>query len=309
MKINDLIQGFERKNTQSVANQCVVPILGTKRGDLSDSMMLSVVADSDYSKLTLKSSSNEPTLLPHGTTVMTKDSAQDRLVKHTNIISSNKVIDVHCVAPSDGGHIQEGTEEYSFAPGTLRIKAMEAPEGYDSMWPDSEKFINDSGVSSNRLQDFYKQYDRDLEDFIAQFEIVDSQIGAVVLINGKVRGIELYPSPKLWTGLWRKCLRDCYGAEAIKSIKSGNVFVFKRVIDLDKVNSFDDLDKEYADVSTKFEGDVSKIIESTLDEEVAVTPFLKIDDRFEVKNIESDSMKGQALIQGDELLYLSLTSK
>lgn len=55
---------------------------------------------------------------------------------------------------------------------------------------------------------------------MAEFEHVPDQVGAVILINGQVVGIERAPSCVYWKAVWPRLIRDCYGSLALQLINS-----------------------------------------------------------------------------------------
>ena len=55
-----------------------------------------------------------------------------------------------------------------------------------------------------------------LEQFAAEFEPVDGQIGAIIMFSGVPVGIEIMPTSEHWEAYWKLLLRGCYGAEMVR---------------------------------------------------------------------------------------------
>ena len=60
----------------------------------------------------------------------------------------------------------------------------------------------------------YEKLDHSIEDFVAAFQPVDRQVGAVFLVNGRLAGLELFDAPSTWCKLSPKLVRS-YALDAI----------------------------------------------------------------------------------------------
>ena len=60
----------------------------------------------------------------------------------------------------------------------------------------------------------FEKLGHSLEDFIATFKPVDRQVAAVLLVNGRLAGLELFDAPSTWRKLWPKLVRS-YALDAI----------------------------------------------------------------------------------------------
>lgn len=68
---------------------------------------------------------------------------------------------------------------------------------------------------------FFGRFAQELDRFVAEFESLDGQVGAVVLADGRVLGVERTPTAAYWQTLWAPLLRGCYGAEVIRRQQTG----------------------------------------------------------------------------------------
>jgi hypothetical protein len=55
-----------------------------------------------------------------------------------------------------------------------------------------------------------------LDEFVAEFECVPRQIGAIILVDDQVVGVERAPSHAYWQSVWPCLIRECYGSLAIR---------------------------------------------------------------------------------------------
>ena len=69
--------------------------------------------------------------------------------------------------------------------------------------------------------------------FNAEFEVVDGQRGAIIMINDKIVGIEIAPTHDYWKTVWNSLVRDCYGSEVIRLTMLNLIEEFKTSQELD----------------------------------------------------------------------------
>ena len=78
-------------------------------------------------------------------------------------------------------------------------------------------FNQEMGVpAAGHLEFFLKQFRKELDEFVAEFECVPRQIGAIILVDDQVVGIERAPSHAYWQSVWPCLIRECYGSLAIR---------------------------------------------------------------------------------------------
>jgi hypothetical protein len=65
------------------------------------------------------------------------------------------------------------------------------------------------------LNKLFTHLDKELQQFVAEFETIPGQIGALIIINGKLQGVEIAPSPEYWDSVWEPLIRFSYGPEAV----------------------------------------------------------------------------------------------
>lgn len=313
MKFKQALKTIQFGKPQNVGNMVVIPLISnTEHTDVSEDMLFHISKDSDYAHLTLSNPEDRPSIVPQGATYITKQSAQDRTVLSANVIKpkKEKIVNVGCVESGQGGYISEGTEEFTFVPPTIRAVAMEKDsedhDNYEILWKDIEKYMKKIGMKGIRahISDFYRQFKKELDEFVASFEPVDKQVGAVILINNQVRGIEIYPNYKSWKKVWRGLIRDCYGAEALAFIKKERVVGYKPIINIDKINSLKDLEIETGKVIIKHLEFVREKVDPIINEELESETVNEVDD-FTIDSIRIKDLVGQAIKKGDNLIYIT----
>jgi len=298
---------------QSVGNMTMIPIVSnTEFTEMSEEMLFHISNDNDYSHLTLKNADNKYVIVPQGTSFITKQEAQDRAILSAHVIKPGKenIVNVGCVESSQGGHISSGTEETTFIPATIRIPAMEKDDvnhNYDVLWKDIEKYTKNAGIaSSSHINTFYNHFEKELEEFVASFENVDKQIGAVIIINNQVVGIEIFPNYQNWIKVWRNLIRDSYGADAISMIKQNKVIAIRPIINLDKISDIETLEIEMNKITTETLKLLKQIVNDTINNEIQeLSQFNRVDD-FAINNISMGEMKGQIIKKSDKPIYVTL---
>ena len=312
MKIKDLLSGMRFQMPQNVANMAVLPIVSDREIDeLSSEMVFQIVKDTDYSRLTLENVGDKPVIVPQGTKFVTGSKGQDRTVLSSTVIKpqEKKEMNVGCIQPSETSHIKLGKMEFSFIPARLRVPAILGQESGSCsvLWKDIEKYLKDIGIRGNTMEQFYKSFDKELKEFVAQFEPVEKQLGAVIMINNEVAGIEVYPNYGSWRKIWRLLIRDSYGADALTLIKANKIMCYKPVIDSDKVSTTKDIISQVLGIKANFVSFMNQKIEPFLEQEVEMTEK-EVSSGFKVYNLRSPNLLGQAIIrtEGNKIVYISL---
>ena len=319
MKLKELLKNVKLQNPQIAGNQIVVPLTSeTPLTDVSEDMLISITSDTDYAHLTLKNNNGKPVIVPQGSAWITKKEGQDRATLKVNVVdcTKSKKVDVGCVQSSQGGGIQgTETDELRFIPATIRHAAMKkhtASSGHDNysiIWNDIESYMKKLGIKSGRahIHDFYDHYKKELEEFIAPFEKVENQVGAVILLNNEVVGIELYPNYGAWNKIWRKLIRDSYGSEAIALIKNKQAVSFRPILEADKISSMADLKAEVTKVkvkTTEFIVDkINPILDYTITSQQSGT---SVSFKINTINLTKLGLIGQTEEKNGKIYYLSL---
>lgn len=309
MKVSDVFSELKFQPPMSAGNMMVVPITSRKPLDsMSGEMVLQVTGDDDYSRLTIKNLDDKPTIVPSGMRFYA-NKGQDRVVKKTSIVDaeSEDELYVGCIEPSEANHMARGTDNYSFIPAQLRISTIQKQDSgsYEAIWDDIKKYLADAGVSGNAMKNFYNTFDKELEEFVAQFEPVKDQVGAAVFINNQLAGIEIYPNHGAWLKVWRHLIRDSYGADAIKLIQKKAVVSLRPLVKVDAVNDIEDLEKEVARVKTEYSNFVMEKLNGVLGMELLASEP-SIANEYSVYTVKSDGFIGHLVRNNNKVAFFSL---
>jgi hypothetical protein len=172
--------------------------------------------------LCFENESAYPCIVPSHAAYVVRRAAQDHAMMGAGLVPSKarKSFDTAaCIQERQGGYVPMGSHRMVILPHPLRQPALERRAGHDysKLWPAIRSFNQSMGVtrSAAHLEYFLGQYQAELAQFVAQFEYVPRQVGAIVLINGFVVGIERTPSRAYWRDVWPGLIRGCYGALAL----------------------------------------------------------------------------------------------
>jgi hypothetical protein len=232
--IAEVLKGCTPGKMQSAGYMQMIPLLSEpdmidKRFGPFTGLMTST---HDYGTLHLENRKDFPTILPMGTGVITTQSAQNHATGKVKLMTrmSEATIDTAaCIQDSQGGTIDKGVHNLTILPYSIREKALEIKDkrGYSKLWPAIKAFNADIGVvasgprSMGHLEYYLEDFGDKLDEFIGQFEIVEKQIGAIILLNGQVAGIERSPNYEFWKELWKPLVRECYGSASLVFAKKG----------------------------------------------------------------------------------------
>ena len=224
VSMEDILFGVGHGRSQSVGNMEVIPLVDEDgvQDENFESPDAVEVGTSDYGTVNVRNGSDGPTIVPPGAGWVVKQAAQDHAIGGGTLLKkgqSKRINTARCIQSSQGGYISNAAHEMLILPVGLRSKALalRSERGYDRLWGDIAKFNSGFGISSrSELVYFLKNFDKQLDRFVAEFELVPRQVGAVILINGMLVGIEMAPSVKFWSAVWSPLIRVCYGSFAIR---------------------------------------------------------------------------------------------
>lgn len=273
--ISEVLKGCTPGRMQSAGYMQMVPLISPpdmidKRFGPFTGLMTST---SDYGTLRLENRENHPTIFPMGTGVLTKSAAQNHAtgkIKLMTPMSEASIETAACTQETQGGLIRNSNESsMTILPYSIREKALEVKDvhGYSKLWPAIKEFNKDIGVdnkdrfrSMGHLEIYLDEFADKLDEFIGQFEIVPNQVGAIILLNGQVAGVERAPNYEFWKELWKPLIRECYGSASLVFAKQGvkqSPPLGRMPINDHNVNDVASLEAEY-NKAEKFEEDTVK---------------------------------------------------
>jgi hypothetical protein len=291
----------------------MVPILGNERGDVAKPENLVFRRTSSYGTMVFENTDDSKDAIVPTNLMVRGRSAQDHAMSGSGVVQQGRTTHFEnacCIEESQGG-LLSGVEESDVLPIGLRKnllrKSFRERHGYDKMWGFIKKWMD--GVVDQRQAHLRYFYDspnvrKTLEDFAAEFEPVDHQIGAIVLFSGAPVGLEIMPSMQHWLEYWKLLIRGCYGAELVRLKMLGKI--------QPTTMSLPDIPDDSNPVQVKeilehftscLKGDIFPLLDSieVKDQEI-------IDQRGSLRTslIHTVSGGGDLIVQSNEPVYLSL---
>ena len=221
MKIEEILSGLEFGRRQTVGYMEIIPLLGEDITTFAPPSFR--IGTSDYGKVGVENlDKDRPTIVPQGTGWVVKQKAQDHAVPSARIIEPGTGVEIGnamCIQQSQGGLISGDEHPMLIMPTSLRQKALVLRNDteYNRLWNDIDALNRSMGVQtgSGNLVYLVQQFEKELNEFVAEFEIVPRQRGAVILIAGRLMGVELAPSHEFWCKIWEPLIRVSYGSMAL----------------------------------------------------------------------------------------------
>lgn len=331
MRFGELLRGYQvdADNIQVVGNMTVVPLVSPQEfssrvGEVDE---VHVSKDPDYGILEFQNQSGKVGIVMQGACIISKQPAQDRTVPRANILGGGEkgMLGVFCVQSDQGGHfntdglVQERSEDeppFRILPPTLRTVAVLRSKGqhnhqsYAGMWDDIRAYSKFAGVGNRRahLHDLYDKLAKDLQEFVAQFEPVPNQLGAIVMINQEVVAVDIMPTYRSWSIMWKTLIRDSYGLEAMRAASRGHSLTWGQVMNPNRVDSLDSLEEELNLMISSLT-DAVRASWAQVHEQTVVSQSMNEISGVKLLGLESDQYFGQTVLHDEHVVYLSLIPK
>ncbi len=311
LTVEQILSGTTVGRMQSAGQMDVVPLLdGGSAQDESFAPPRFEAGTQGYGRVRVRNLEGARTILPTAAAFVTSEAAQDHAVPGASLVRASETRDLenaYCVQQTQGGYIQQREREFTILPAALRAHALShrRERSYQAMWPHISAFRSSYGDHGQaNLVEFLKRFERELDEFVAQFEIVPGQVGAVVLVGGKVVGVERAPNVAFWRALWKPLVRVCYGSLALKAGLERRTPPATRA-PLGAAASIQALGRALADareatarVAASTVGEVSRKALSSAPEEER--------DAARVLTLASPEYAGQAVLAGGRTVYASV---
>jgi len=226
LTVEEILRGMGRGRTQTVGHMSVIPLID--EGDAQDDDFAPPdfhVETSNYGTVQVRNTdSTRPSIVPTGAGWVTRERAQDHAVPSAFLVKANgrkSIETAMCIEDSQGGYIRDQKAITMLVlPASIRSHAlsMRHRQGYDKIWPHIRSLNKESGVphTGGHLTYFLKHFEKQLDEFVAEFELVPKQIGAIILLGENVVGVERAPNMAFWERVWEPLIRVCYGSLAIQ---------------------------------------------------------------------------------------------
>lgn len=195
-------------------------------------------------------------------------------------------------------------------PQSLRYAAFQrrTSANYSELWQSIGQYNRSSGCSGDFLTTYFTKYADQLDEFVAEFEVVPKQRGAIVLINDEVVGVEIAPNTKAFEAIWEPAIRDCYGSEALRAREKAKPAEEEFLGD---VADLDDLTTAVARLEEKERARVQELVNSILKQRGRKTKSHQLEE-LTMHDVETGDYVGFGVTTDsvDEgFIFLSLISK
>ena len=313
--IADILAGRSVGDLQSVGQMQVIPILG--EDDDTWSAPDIEASTLNYGRVNVRNTSNRRTIVPPGSSFITKQMAQDHGVGDGAIVPANEskeFTNARCVQETQGGLIKSEKGTMVVLPARLRaqiIRKEKMSHDYSAMWTDIRAHNALFGVTQagyggrGNVVEFLNGCAKELDEFVAEFEMVDDQIGAIVLVNGKIAGIEIAPNRAYWEFLWTPLIRVCYGSIALLAQRRvGRGYPETRPAFKCKGNSLDAIVEALDDAEQASQVIVASVIQGLATKELGIPASRAA----KLAHVDAAGLIGGVLTERSKVAYASLVA-
>ncbi len=169
---------------------------------------------STVNTLIVKNNSVTPLILIDGEEVVGGD--QNRIVNATTIVApkSEFNISVSCTERGRWGYKSEFKSSAHIADYNTRFRKMHAMRNnmpvQNEVWAsiDSLESRNEYKSPTSAMSESYENAKVNLEEILESFEIVDGQNGVLIIVNGEIKGFELFLNSEIYKAFHEKILKS-----------------------------------------------------------------------------------------------------
>ncbi len=316
--VEEILAGTSAGRRQSVGNMDVIPLLGEDDDTFAPPDF--AVSNRGYGTVDVRSTDSRPSIVPPGAGWVVKAQVQDHAVCGGKIVKGNTKTTLEkacCIQQSQPGMITEAQDKKMvILPAQLRTAALMTrnDHSYDRLWNPIQKFKEKNGLTgAGNLAEYLNHYEKELDQFVAEFELVPNQIGAVILVDGKVVGIERAPSHAFFGAVWEPLVRTCYGSYSLYRARRAPKATPQTRVELSKASTLEAL----SEAVSKAEEKDKQITVKTIDELNAESLLFagNPDDQLvleqgrkaELMTLANPRYAGQIVQIGGRTLYASMT--
>jgi hypothetical protein len=249
--IHEFLAGLKLGRKQSHRNLIVFALLSDYAADLdyltldealSGNLIDVVEKDEDGTVPELKvvNKSDRMVLILDGEELV--GAKQNRIVNTTILIAGNSttVIPVSCVEQGRWSYSSDKFySEKRLMSANLRLRKADQVKyslknigtfqsDQSAIWDDVSElaFDLDAESPSMAMSEIYRKEAPSLQKYIKHFDLSDSQVGAVFMINGKVAGMDCFGKPETFSKVFKK-LVESYALDAITACHAVKITLYR----------------------------------------------------------------------------------
>lgn len=314
--ISEVLRGCEAGKIQSVGYMQVIPLLSELEDNRFAMPTDLEVGTSGYGVMEFTNPNAEIAIVPCHAAYVVKQAAQDHAMAHVGLVkgkSTHRFDTAMCIQQTQGGLITKGKQRLFILPFQVREDALAVrkTKSHGKLWNSLAHMSERTGATAAgaHLVRFLEHFGKQLDQFVAEFECVPGQVGAIILIDGEVVGVERAPSSRYWKAVWPALIRECYGSLAVQVAreKGEPKPPCTRTPLPAKVTSLDDLEKALEKVEKEEEDKTKDIVRKLVDD-----PFeVEKDDAemgLNILTLKHKQFIGQIVKDDDRIVYGSFVA-
>lgn len=311
----DVLRGCSPGRLQSVGLMQIIPLVSNETEERIATLQHMAVRSTDYGTLRIRNrAASAPMIVPRDSGYITKRGAQDHALPQVAVVPAGRDVsfpNAACIQRSQGGLIEEGDHRLIILPFPMRQTAFltRSTRSYQKLWEVISAFNRTMGIrDTGHVDVFLRQFGKQLERFVAEFEPVPNQVGAIVLVAGRIAGIERTPNETYWLEVWPALIRECYGSLALQAERAEAPAPDTRVRLEGEIRTLDDLEAAVERTEQMETERVAEIVRSLVAEPFTIESTEQATEGLTVETIKSDGFLGQTVKDGNRVLYASVTS-
>ena len=301
---------------QSVDEMTVIPLIGDNRGDIASPDSLKFERTTTYGSMSFKNEDSRPAIIPTNYMVRGKD-AQDHAMAGSGVVQANESKRFNtacCIEETQGGYLSDENNDEDVLPIDLRRALLNykkrTENHYGKLWDSIRTWLHGLNLtrstSAAHLREFYddKIVNSKLEQFAAEFEPIEGQIGAIIMFSGTPVGLEIMPSTTHWDAYWKQLLRGCYGSELTRlkmlNRMAPSTLVLPNIPESVTPNEVKTIVESFV---THLQKEVIPIIENII---IKSDRVISKDGNLETRLVLTGNGGGDVIFQDSEPVYISL---
>lgn len=310
--VSEILRGTGPGAPQSAGQMQVVPLLGDDDPTFAPPEL--EVGTAGYGSVVLRNDGDRPVIVPPGAGWVVAQKAQDHAIGGGALLrpSESRQIDTAmCIQQSQGGYIARAKHEMLILPAALRAQAlsMRHVRDFRKLWEGIGAYNRSFGIeqAGGHLEYFLRAFKGQLARFVAEFEVVPRQVGAIVLIGGKLAGVERAPSAGFFRAVFSPLIRVCYGSLAIRAAQENKAPPETRApLELAE-RSLEGLRRALADASRREQRAIDRCVEQA--RSIALSAADTADDtlgQIALTTVASPALSGQIVTVNKAVRFASL---